>query len=305
MNAKDNKIVVVGSMNTDMVVNSERIPLPGETVLGGKFMMNSGGKGANQAVAAARLGGNVYFIARSGNDIFGKRAVDLYKEDDINTDYIVTDPELPSGVALILVDAKGENSISVASGANGALSPKDIDAAAGLIAECKIVLMQLETPIETIEYTARMAHRLGKTVILNPAPARELSDSLLENVDILIPNETEAALLSGVEVKDEEDARVAADALSRRGVATVIITLGSKGALVKDGDSYALVPSRKVKAVDTTAAGDTFCGALAVALSEGRSIVEAVGFATRCASITVTRPGAQMSLPRRCEVENL
>lgn len=305
MNAKDNKIVVVGSMNTDMVVNSERIPLPGETVLGGKFMMNSGGKGANQAVAAARLGGNVYFIARSGNDIFGKRAVDLYKEDDINTDYIVTDPELPSGVALILVDAKGENSISVASGANGALSPKDIDAAAGLIAECKIVLMQLETPIETIEYTARMAHRLGKTVILNPAPARELSDSLLENVDILIPNETEAALLSGVEVKDEEDARVAADALSRRGIGTVIITLGAKGALVKVGDSYALVPSRKVKAVDTTAAGDTFCGALAVALAEGRSIVEAVGFATSCASITVTRPGAQMSLPRRCEVENL
>lgn len=302
MNNKENKIVVIGSMNTDMVINCERIPLPGETVLGGKFMMNSGGKGANQAVAAARLGGNVYFIAKSGNDLFGRRAISQYQEDNINTDYMVADPEQPSGVALILVDKKGENSIAVASGANGALSPGDIDAASELIADCKILLMQLETPVETIAHAARLAHRQGKKVILNPAPACSLSDEMLGNVDVIIPNETEAALLSGIEITSEEDARRAAHEISRRGIQTVIITLGSKGSLVKDGDEFYHVPCRKVKAVDTTAAGDTFCGAFAVALAEDRGIVEAVEFATRCAAITVTRPGAQMSLPRRCEV---
>lgn len=302
MDSKDNKIVVIGSMNTDMVISSKRIPLPGETVMGGKFMMNSGGKGANQAVAAARLDGNVYFIAKSGNDLFGRRAISQYQEDNINTDYMVADPELPSGVALILVDEKGENSISVASGANGSLSPKDIDAASELIADCKIVLMQLETPVETIEHAARLAYLQGKTVILNPAPARELSDDLMKYVNILIPNETEATLLSGIEINNVDDARRAAEEISRRGIQTVIITLGSKGSLIKDGDDFHLVPCRKVKAVDTTAAGDTFCGAFAVALAEGRNIVEAVEFATRCAAITVTRPGAQMSLPRRSEV---
>ncbi len=296
------KIVVIGSMNTDMVINSERLPLPGETVVGGKFMMNSGGKGANQAVAAARLGSDVYFIAKSGNDLFGRRAIEQFREDNINTDYMCSDSDLPSGVALVLVDENGENSILVASGANASLSPSDIDAAEGLIADSKIVLMQLETPVETIEHAARMAHRYGNTVILNPAPACPLSDELLSNIDILIPNETEAALLSGIEINSIEDARTAAIEIARRGIRTVIITLGSKGAFIKDGDEFHLVNARKVKVVDTTAAGDTFCGALAVALTEDRGIVEAVEFASRCAAVTVSRPGAQMSIPCRSEI---
>lgn len=296
------KIVVIGSMNTDMVINSERLPLPGETVVGGKFMMNSGGKGANQAVAAARLGSDVYFIAKSGNDLFGRRAIEQFREDNINTDYMCSDSDLPSGVALVLVDENGENSILVAPGANASLSPSDIDAAEGLIADSKIVLMQLETPVETIEHAARMAHRYGNTVILNPAPACPLSDELLSNIDILIPNETEAALLSGIEINSIEDARTAAIEIARRGIRTVIITLGSKGAFIKDGDEFHLVNARKVKVVDTTAAGDTFCGALAVALTEDRGIVEAVEFASRCAAVTVSRPGAQMSIPCRSEI---
>ena len=298
-----NKIVVIGSMNTDMVITSERIPLPGETVLGGKFMMNSGGKGANQAVAAARLGGNVYFIARAGNDVFGHKAIAQYREDGINTDHIFCDNELPSGVALILVDAKGENCISVASGANAALSPENIDDARNLISECSIVLMQLETPIDTVEHAAKIAHGYGKTVILNPAPACRLPEGLLKNVDIIIPNETEAGLLAGIEVNNSDDARRAADIISGLGVNIVIITLGSHGALIKEGDRYEIVAARRVKAVDTTAAGDTFCGAFAVALSEGKCVREAVDFATRCAAVTVTRPGAQLSIPRRAEVE--
>lgn len=296
------KIVVIGSMNTDMVISSERLPLPGETVVGGNFMMNSGGKGANQAVAAARLDGDVYIIAKSGNDLFGRRAIEQFQQDHINTDYMCSDPDLPSGVALILVDANGENSIAVASGANASLSPADIDAAASLIAESKIVLMQLETPIETIEHAAHLAHLQGKKVILNPAPARPLSDELMADIDILIPNKNEAELLSGIEINGIDDARRAAQAIGKRGINTVIITLGSEGALVMEGEDFHLVSARKVKVVDTTAAGDTFCGALAVALTEDRGIVEAVEFASRCAAITVTRPGAQMSLPRRCEI---
>ncbi|MDE6161710.1 MAG: ribokinase [Muribaculaceae bacterium] len=296
------KIVVIGSMNTDMVISSERLPLPGETVVGGNFMMNSGGKGANQAVAAARLDGDVYIIAKSGNDLFGRRAIEQFQQDHINTDYMCSDPDLPSGVALILVDANGENSIAVASGANASLSPADIDAAASLIAESKIVLMQLETPIETIEHAAHLAHLQGKKVILNPAPARPLSDKLMADIDILIPNKNEAELLSGIEINGIDDARRAAQAIGKRGINTVIITLGSDGALVMEGEDFHLVSARKVKVVDTTAAGDTFCGALAVALTEDRGIVEAVEFASRCAAITVTRPGAQMSLPRRCEI---
>lgn len=286
-----------------MVINMERLPLPGETLLGGKFFMNPGGKGANQAVAAARLGGKVLFIAKVGNDPFGVRAVDQYKAEGINTKHVVVDKEHPSGVALILVDAHGENSIAVASGANAHLMPQDIDNARGAIEDGDILLMQLETPLETVEHAALLAKQLGKKVILNPAPAHPLPESLLRNLYMLIANETEAEFISGTKISDMDSVARAADIICGKGVENVVITLGSKGAFVKERGAYHQVQGLKVKAVDATAAGDTFCGALCVALAEGRSITEAVEFANRAAAITVTRMGAQSSLPYRREVE--
>lgn len=297
------KIVVIGSCNTDMVINMERLPLPGETLLGGKFFMNPGGKGANQAVAAARLGGKVLFIAKVGNDPFGVRAVDQYKAEGINTKHVLVDKEHPSGVALILVDAHGENSIAVASGANAHLMPQDIDNARGAIEDGDILLMQLETPLETVEHAALLTKQLGKKVILNPAPAHPLPESLLRNLYMLIANETEAEFISGTKISDMDSVARAADIICGKGVENVVITLGSKGAFVKERGAYHQVQGLKVKAVDATAAGDTFCGALCVALAEGRSITEAVEFANRAAAITVTRMGAQSSLPYRREVE--
>lgn len=297
------KIVVVGSCNTDMVINMERLPLPGETLLGGKFFMNAGGKGANQAVAAARLGGKVNFVAKVGNDPFGIRSIDQYKAEGIGTKHVVVDKEHPSGVALILVDAHGENSIAVASGANAHLLPEDIDQAKGTIEDCDILLMQLETPMETIEHAAQMAKRAGGKVILNPAPAHSLPESLLANLYMLIANETEAEYISGTRITDMDSVARAADIICHRGVENVVITLGSKGAFIKERDTYHQVPALKVKAVDATAAGDTFCGAVCVALAEGRGIIEAVTFANRAAAVTVTRMGAQSSLPYRREVE--
>lgn len=286
-----------------MVINMERLPLPGETLLGGKFFMNPGGKGANQAVAAARLGGKVLFIAKVGNDPFGVRAVDQYKAEGINTKHVLVDKEHPSGVALILVDAHGENSIAVASGANAHLMPQDIDNARGAIEDGDILLMQLETPLETVEHAALLAKQLGKKVILNPAPAHPLTESLLRNLYMLIANETEAEYISGIQITDMNSVARAADIICGKGVENVVITLGSKGAFVKERGAYHQVQGLKVKAVDATAAGDTFCGALCVALAEGRSITEAVEFANRAAAITVTRMGAQSSLPYRREVE--
>ena len=297
------KIVVVGSCNTDMVINMERLPLPGETLLGGKFFMNAGGKGANQAVAAARLGGKVDFVAKVGNDPFGIRSIDQYKAEGIGTKHVVVDKEHPSGVALILVDAHGENSIAVASGANAHLLPEDVDRAKGAIEDCDILLMQLETPMETIEHAAQMARRAGCKVILNPAPAHSLPESLLTNLYMLIANETEAEYISGTRITDMDSVARAADIICHRGVENVVITLGSKGAFIKERDTYHQVPALKVKAVDATAAGDTFCGAVCVALAEGRGITEAVTFANRAAAVTVTRMGAQSSLPYRREVE--
>ena len=298
------KIVVVGSCNTDMVINMDRLPLPGETLLGGKFFMNAGGKGANQAVAAARLGGKVNFVAKVGNDPFGMRSIDQYKAEGIGTKHVVVDKEHPSGVALILVDAHGENSIAVASGANAHLLPEDIDQAKGTIEDCDILLMQLETPMETIEHAAQMAKRAGGKVILNPAPAHSLPESLLANLYMLIANETEAEYISGTRITDMDSVARAADIICHRGVENVVITLGSKGAFIKERDTYHQVPALKVKAVDATAAGDTFCGAVCVALAEGRGIIEAVTFANRAAAVTVTRMGAQSSLPYRREVES-
>lgn len=294
----------MGSCNTDMVINMERLPLPGETLLGGKFFMNAGGKGANQAVAAARLGGKVDFVAKVGNDPFGIRSIDQYKAEGIGTKHVVVDKEHPSGVALILVDAHGENSIAVASGANAHLLPEDIDRAKGGIEDCDILLMQLETPMATIEHAAQMARKSGCKVILNPAPAHSLPESLLTNLYMLIANETEAEYISGTRISDMDSVARAADIICHRGVENVVITLGSKGAFIKERDTYHQVPALKVKAVDATAAGDTFCGAVCVALAEGRSITDAVTFANRAAAVTVTRMGAQSSLPYRREVED-
>lgn len=296
------KIVVLGSCNTDMVIKSARLPVPGETILGGTFMMNAGGKGANQAVAAVRLGGDVTFITKTGNDLFGHQSKELYEKEGLNTQYILSDPDLPSGVALISVDDSGENCIVVASGANGTLSPSDLEDAEGTIRTTDILLMQLEIPMDTVEYAAKIANEGGNKVILNPAPAQSLSNDLLKNIYLLIPNKIEAEIISGIKVEDWKSAREAAGIICAKGVRKVIITLGSLGALLKDGDKYYEIPSNKVETVDTTAAGDTFCGALCVAMSEGENLVNAIKFANKCAAVTVTRMGAQASIPHRLEI---
>ena len=296
------RIVVIGSTNTDMVVKAERIPAPGETILGGRFLMNPGGKGANQAVAAARLGGDVLFVAKVGDDLFGREAKALFAQEGICADYVLTDPREPSGVALIMVDGKGENCISVASGANGTLSPGDLEAARCEITEAGLVLMQLETPVETVLCAAQWAAAKGVPVVLNPAPARELPEALYRCLDSITPNESEAELLTGIKVTDATSAEAAAKALCAKGVKRVVVTMGSKGAFAYSDGAGALVPAVKVEAVDTTAAGDVFNGALAVALTEGSPLAEAVKFAARAASISVTRMGAQASAPRREEL---
>lgn len=296
------RIVVVGSTNTDMVVKAARIPAPGETILGGRFLMNPGGKGANQAVAAARLGAEVVFIAKVGDDLFGREAKALFAKENICTDYVLTDPSEPSGVALIMVDAKGENCIAVASGANGTLMPEDIEGLEGVIAQSDLLLMQLETPLETVRYAADVAVNLGVPVILNPAPACELPSDLYDCLEVITPNESEAELLTNIKVTDEASAEAAARVLCDKGVLNVVITMGAKGAYVFDGEDGVMVAAFKVEAVDTTAAGDVFNGALAVALTEELELEEAVRFASKAASISVTRMGAQASAPRREEL---
>lgn len=302
MNGK--KILIVGSSNTDMVIKTHNFPAPGETILGGRFLMNAGGKGANQAVAAARLGGIVTFVGKIGDDIFGKQAVQQLEEEGINVDFVAVDPENPSGVALITVDKKGENSIVVAPGSNGTLSSADFDKAIVELDDSEFVLMQLEIPIPTVEYIARMASKKQKKVVLNPAPAAVLTDELLQNLYILTPNETEAELLTGIKVTDEQSALNAATYLHKKGVKVVIITLGSAGAFLLEGGKSEIISAQKVEAVDTTAAGDTFNGALVVALSEGKTIQESIAFANKAAAISVTRIGAQSSVPYRKEISN-
>jgi ribokinase len=295
-------IVVVGSSNTDMVVKAHHLPVPGETVLGGRFWMNAGGKGANQAVAAARLGGNVVFIAKTGDDIFGRQALQLFKEEGIDTSHILTDPENPSGVALITVDAKGENCILVASGANGALKPVDLQQAEHIITNASLILVQLEIPVETVEYVTGLAAKNSIRVVLNPAPACPLSDALLSKISIITPNETEAGMLTGIPVTDKQSAETAARALAAKGIETVIITMGADGALLLHENVVHFFAAPVCQAIDTTAAGDVFNGALAVALAEGKSIREAVPFAISAASISVCRMGAQASAPHRHEL---
>ena len=297
------QILVVGSSNTDMVIKAAHLPRPGETILGGTFFMNPGGKGANQAVAIARLGGPVTFICKTGSDIFGHQSQQLFEEEGINTSYVFSDSGNPSGVALITVDEKAENCIVVASGANSNLLPSDLEKAEEAIERADLVLMQLEVPMETVCFVADIAWQKGKKVILNPAPAHPLPADLLRHLYLITPNETEAEMITGVKITDESSAGEAARALSGMGVQHVIITLGSKGALIYSNGKAEMVPALKVEAVDTTAAGDVFNGALTVALSEGRSLKEAARFACKASAISVTRVGAQSSAPYRNEVD--
>ena len=298
-------IVVVGSSNTDMIIQVEHIPKPGETIIGGAFSMAAGGKGANQAVGAARAGGIVTLVARVGDDMFGKQAIDGFLNDHIDVGHLKKDSDAPSGVALIFVDEAGENSIAVASGANANVSPADVLAARDSIASADILLMQLETPLETIKAAAGIASEYGVRVILNPAPAQPLSDAILRQVSILTPNQSEAELLTGITVENETDAKSAANALFDKGVKTVLITLGSKGTLVFDSDFTGLVPGFEVKAIDSTAAGDVFNGALAVALAEGKPLKDAVTFANAAGALSVTSLGAQPSAPSRNKIDEL
>lgn len=295
------RIAVIGSTNTDMVITGRRIPVPGETVSGGHFMMNPGGKGANQAVAVARLAakkGACLFIAKVGDDVFGRDTAKRMKEEGIAA-RLVVDANEPSGTALILVDAKGQNVISVALGANGTLSPGDIAPFKHEIEGSSVLLMQLETPLETVALAAKVAHGASVPVILNPAPAKKLPRSLYALVDWITPNETEAEMLTGVKVTDAASATKATAVLMKRGVRHVVITMGVKGCWC--GDEGRMFPARKVRAVDCVAAGDTFNGALAVAIAEGRPVAEALAFAQKAAAISVTRPGAQSSVPYRRE----
>lgn len=295
-------IVVIGSSNTDMVIKTTRLPHPGETILGGDFFMNAGGKGANQAVAAARLGGNVAFLAKVGDDIFGEQSRVFFQAEGLDTSYILTDEKQPSGVALIFVDGNGENCIVVAPGANNSLKPADISKNKDLVASASVILVQLEIPLETVEYITSLAVEEGVTLVLNPAPACELNEELLKRVNVITPNQKEAGMLTGIEVIDSKSAQSAALALHQKGIETVIITLGSEGALLFHENEFANIKSPIVEAVDTTAAGDVFNGALVVAMSEGMKMTDAVQFACRAAAISVTRLGAQASAPYRKEI---
>lgn len=295
-------ILVVGSTNTDMVIKADHLPSAGETILGGVFFMNPGGKGANQAVAAARLGGNVTFICKTGNDVFGRQSVQLFEDEGINTDFLLSDSKNPSGVALITVDKNAENCIVVASGANATLNIADLQNAQHAIEQTAIVLMQLEIPLQTVEYVAEKAAFNGSMVLLNPAPACELPDSLFQYLSVITPNQHEAEMLSGIRVFDIESAKLAAKTIRDKGVKNVIVTLGKNGALVLDDDIYTHIAAIPVMAVDTTAAGDVFNGALAVALSEKQDIVKATEFACNAAALAVTRLGAQSSAPYRTEI---
>jgi len=290
-------IIVVGSANTDMVIKAPRIPGPGETVIGGDFILAAGGKGANQAVAAARLGARVTFVACLGNDIFGEQAIANYQREGIDTRFIVRDPQAASGVALIFVDAQGENSIAVASGANARLTPEHVERARTEIASADVLLVQLEVPLDAVQRATSIAHDAGVTVILNPAPAQEIDLALLAYVTIATPNEHEIKVVVG-----KPDLDSAVRTLLEAGTQTVLVTLGPQGVLWATTECQQRVPAFQVQAVDTTAAGDAFNGGLAVALGRGLPMGLAVRYANAVAALAVTQMGAQPSLPTQDRV---
>ncbi len=296
------KIIVIGSSNVDMVVRTSHLPAPGETILGGEFFMNQGGKGANQAVAIKRLGGNLIFMAKLGNDVLGRQSVGYFKKEGIDTRYIALDEDSASGVALISVDDHAENSIVVASGANMLLNEQDVDKMLEEMCEGDILLMQLEIPLQTVEYAARKAFGKGVKVVLNPAPARSLPKELFRHLYMVTPNRIEAEMLTGIKIANDADVEKVAEEICAMGVKNVIITLGSKGCLIREeGVSYR-IDAFKVEPIDTTAAGDTFNGALCVGLSEGMDLKQAAVMASKASSIAVTRMGVQSSIPYREEL---
>jgi len=298
------KILVIGSSNIDLVINSTNLPKPGETVIGDTFLKNPGGKGANQAVASKRLGAHVAFITKVGNDEFGKELTELYKKEGIDCRGVLTDSSSRTGVALINVDRKGENFITIYQGANKQLLINDIISLSSLIDESDIILMQLEIPMDTVNYVIEQAYEKRKKIILNPAPAQAFTDEALSKLFAITPNKTETEQLTGITIQDEKSTLEAANILIKKGVKNVIITLGSKGVYYVNEKEHFLIPAPHVKAVDTTAAGDTFCGAIAAELSRGHGWDEALHFATAASAICVTRMGAQLSIPTEQEVRN-
>jgi|ERR1700674_909456 ribokinase len=297
------RIAVVGSINMDLVVRTPRMPVPGETLTGSDFRTIPGGKGANQAVAASRMGAQVKLVGCVGADVFGSEMRDRLAADGIDLRYVDVAQDVPTGVAVILVDAGSQNCIVIAAGANAVLTAQSIERAAAAIEEAELLICQLETPLPVVQRAIEIARRQGKRVVLNPAPAQALDPDLLNQVDYLIPNETEATLLSGVAVTDIPSAEAAATQLRARGARVVLLTVGAKGVLVADGSGTKLLPALSVSAVDSTAAGDTFVGSFAVGLAEGLPLTEAVMLGQRAAAISVTRFGAQSSIPYRAEVD--
>lgn len=296
-------ICVIGSLNMDLVVNVDTMPKPGQTLLGGNFKEVPGGKGANQAVAMARLEGNVSMIGKVGNDGFGKTLIEALNNDNVNTDHIHT-ANCSTGVAFITVDKNAQNAIVVAPGANFEFAKDDIDKNIDCIKNSDIVVIQLETPLETVKYALQVAKDLNKYTILNPAPAVKLDNEIIKNVDLLTPNETELEIISKIKIENEDDINIAAKKMIEKGVKELIVTLGSKGSLYINKEKSFFKSAYKVEAVDTTAAGDSFTGALAVALSNNKTMEDAMDFASKVGALSVMKEGAQSSLPTLKDVDN-
>lgn len=298
-------IVVIGSSNIDLVAHVNRVPYRGETLIGNSFVVNNGGKGANQAVAIQRVGGNCVFVSKLGDDIWGHQMLHSFGSEGLCTDYIQMETNVSSGIALITIEETGENRIIVVPGANALLDRNIIDWARPAIEACEYIITQLEIPLDTVVYLVELASSLNKKIVLNPAPACKLPDEIFDKLYLITPNETEISHLSGISVCDNESAISAARVLLDKGVKNVIVTLGSKGSLIVNVEGITFISSFKTKAVDTVAAGDVFNGALVVALNEGKQLAEAAKFASVASAIAVTRYGAQASIPYRDEIDEL
>jgi ribokinase len=298
------KITVIGSSNVDMIMKMDKLPRLGETVIDAEYFQVYGGKGANTAVGAARAGGNVFFVNCVGDDIFSDPMVENFKKDGINTDFVFREKGISSGTALVMIGGKGDNYLSVAPGANYRLTPAYIDNARKVIEEAEMIIIQNEIPVETISYIIDMASSLGKKILYNYAPAKPFPGIDWEKIEFLVVNETEAEFLSGQKVETDLEIENAARILVNKGAANVIITLGARGSYINAGTLNIYLPAFKVDAVDTTAAGDIYCGSLAVALTEGKTLKEAVMFAGAASAISVTRLGAQPSAPLRNEIDS-
>lgn len=300
-----NKVVVVGSANTDLTVKADRLPRPGETVSGGEFMVSYGGKGANQALAALKAGAQVTFLAKIGTDAYGNLLYEHLVHSGFPAEGLLRDPEAPAGVALIAIDNAGHNQIVVAPGSNGRFTVEDLQTVESLFQDASLLLTELEIPMPTVEYALRLAKERGMTTILNPAPFAPLPEAIYSYIDILTPNETEAEDLTGIKVHTLDDAKKAASILRSRGCSMVIITLGAQGALLSQGETLEHFPAFPVKAIDSVAAGDAFNGALAAALTAHQPFHAALRFANAAGALCTTRRGAQESLPTKEEIEQL